>query len=445
MTNHALDPPVADGLFPGSVGRGVDGGIAAGLPQRREDVGGQAAGDGATHPRPVQRPLPRAREAPGRRLALAGAVLARLVQVQLDWYRADLQPLYLLGLLSANLNPSGYVLAPTWLAEGAPPPRPSRPARGETPPREETGQRPEPPRLEPPSPVYLEFLRRSLTGIKLKDEVVLPSDGQVCDYFQIDAPPGKAYHSPSMGNRSFPLDPSKFHPDQLFYWVYDDRKLDANTRVRRVVFKASGVDMASIRTGPSGASPGRRDSFRPPRVRSSRTIYSRPIYVHCAADTGQRDAAIAGLARQRDEELADTAARTRDSLNDLRLLVAGHQSGRVRRHRRRQLRASTAGSVAVAASVRRRQPGIDPRFPSAAGRPPVAAGVTPHRRTAHEYAGAAAARLRARKAGGGGHLARAAHALGRPADHHRVRPAQAALRRSNTASCSAIVTPAPSR
>jgi heavy metal sensor kinase len=226
--------------------------------------------------------------------------LARLVQVQIDWSRADLQPLYLLGVLSAGLAPSGYVLAPAWIAEGAAAMRGPRPLRGEP-----------PPRLEPPSPVYLAFLFHSWTGVKLKDEVLLPGDGQMCDYFQIDAPPGKSYHSPSLGTRSFPLDTSVFATDQLFHWIFDDTMLDANHPLRRVVLKASRLEMTSIRSGRPG-NPPRREGPRP--VRQGPTIY-----IHCAAETQQRDAALAGLRQRRDEELAVVEANLHDSLRDLRI------------------------------------------------------------------------------------------------------------------------------
>src|SRR5262249_39393831 len=144
----------------------------------------------------------------------------------------------------------------------------------------------------------------------LRKEVLLP---EVCDYFQIDAPPGKSYHSPSMGSRSFPLEDSAFAPEQLFHWVFDDRQLDAATRVRHVVLKTSGVDMRSVRTGRPSGGAGRRDAPRQTRMRSGPTIY-----VHCAAETHNRDAALAGLQEQRDHKLADIEEQTKDSLRDLR-------------------------------------------------------------------------------------------------------------------------------
>ena len=48
------------------------------------------------------------------------------------------------------------------------------------------------------------------------------------------------------GHQDFRLDESVFPADQLVSFVYDDYRLDEKTRVRRVVFKASGVDMNMI-------------------------------------------------------------------------------------------------------------------------------------------------------------------------------------------------------
>jgi heavy metal sensor kinase len=223
-------------------------------------------------------------------LLAQATALASVVQVQFDWSRGELQPLYLLGLLSANLNPSAYALAPTWIAEGAPPPR---------------TRSPQPP--ERPSAVYQEFRVRTLTGVKLKDEVLLPGDGQTSEYFQIDSPPGKSYFSPSLAGRSFTLDASVFEPDQLFSWVYDNPQLDRATPLRRVVLKTSGVNMASV-------GPGRRDPSRPPRP----PRHGPTIYIHCAAETSKREAALAAFRLRRDAELHEVAVKSNESLRDLR-------------------------------------------------------------------------------------------------------------------------------
>ena len=228
-------------------------------------------------------------------LLLQAQSLARLVQVQFDWSRGELQPLYLLGLLSANVNPGSYVLAPTWIAEGATPRR-----------------SPPPQRPDPPSAVYREFRDHMLTGVQLKDDVLLPGDSQICDYFQIDSPPAKSYLSRSMAGRSFPPGDSAFKPDERVAWVYDNPRLAAGHPLRRVVLKASGADMTFW--------PSRRDMPRSPRPASR---HGPTIYVHCAAETDNLDETLTLLALRRDEELAGVASQTGESLRELRSWLLG--------------------------------------------------------------------------------------------------------------------------
>lgn len=249
--------------------------------------------------------------------------LAGLVQVQFDRHRAAMiQSLYLLLGVSSAHNPSGYLLAPTWIAEGAPPLIVPAPPRGDgMANRQESGRR-SPPRRpppmwsEPPTLVYLEFRNRLFNGVKLKrDELVLPGDGRGCDYFQIDNPPGKSYFSPSMSGRSFPVPDAAFGPNQLVHWYFEDSRLDPNIPVRRVVFKASGVDVASVWSGRPNVAGGSGEAARPPEIHR----FSGPtIYVHCAAETHKRDVALKQLTQRRDDELAKVVGENRASLADLR-------------------------------------------------------------------------------------------------------------------------------
>jgi heavy metal sensor kinase len=230
--------------------------------------------------------------------------LARLVQVQYDRPRPDIQPFFVLGLLSSSLNPNGYALAPTWVAEAA---------RG---PRLEPLAPP-----EPPGPVYLAFRSKLpphlVPGFRQQikfDALLLPSDAQVADYFQIDSPPSTSYHSPSMGDRSFPLDVSAMDPDEVIHWQFDNTVLEPNTPVRRVVLQASGVGTLW---------PPRRGRLPPPQTRTQ-SAPSQPkpnrgptIYVHCAADMSKLDATLAVFAERRDDELAHVASKTNESLRDL--------------------------------------------------------------------------------------------------------------------------------
>jgi len=246
--------------------------------------------------------------------------LARFVQVQFDEDRVKPRSRYLslqsLGFMSASLSPNAYALLPTWIAQGAP----GLPERGEErnpmgdPPSPTPGRRP--PRRAPGGLelVFFAFHHKSLWDLTIQgDRMALPSEGQLCDYYQIDSPSsGNPYHSSSMGNRSFPFDPEKFSPDHLVDWTWDDTVLPPDTPVRRVILKAAGVDMVwnARRTGSSGQNP-----------RSPRTTLT--IYVQCATDKSNRDAALlAALSepeQQRESKLAAVAGQTEESLRDLRL------------------------------------------------------------------------------------------------------------------------------
>ncbi|HEY7422913.1 MAG TPA: ATP-binding protein, partial [Gemmataceae bacterium] len=241
--------------------------------------------------------------------------LARFVQVQFaDEDRIETRSGYLslqtLGLLSSNLSPNAYLLAPMWIAQGSPGERPHRPApadRPAPPRRPAPGERP-PRRERWPSPLFWYFHSKHFWDLTLKeDRLLLAGDGQVCDYFQIDSPSGNSYHSASMASRSFDLDPARFADDRLVDWVFDDVTLPPGTRVRRVVLKASGVNVVW------GWSRSRPSPPANPRPHSGPTIY-----VHCAAETHNRDAALAGLLERRDEKLAAIEVQTKDSLRDLR-------------------------------------------------------------------------------------------------------------------------------
>ncbi|HTU89893.1 MAG TPA: histidine kinase dimerization/phospho-acceptor domain-containing protein, partial [Gemmataceae bacterium] len=229
--------------------------------------------------------------------------LARLVQVQFQLYHGHvIQSLLLLGALSNNLSPNGHVLALSWLPEGLPWSWP------ESNPLYDAVHRRLQPNLKP--------------GIKLKLDQLGLADIQVSDYFQIDSPPSESLRSPSMADQFFPLDLSVFDPSELVQESYDDTKL-GDTPVRRVVFKASSVARQVFPPSPPPVSPSPSDA--PPAPRNVRRGPNRgpgrgptTIYVHCAANTDKRDAALADFRQQRDDELAKVADETRNSLHDLR-------------------------------------------------------------------------------------------------------------------------------
>jgi heavy metal sensor kinase len=217
--------------------------------------------------------------------------LARLTQFQFDFSRVRFSELPALGVLSTALAPGGYLLVPTWAGQGV---------RGG--PRD--------------APYAFEMHRRFVpTEIKLNTSDLLREvDGQVAEYFQIDGRTS-TYRSESLAGRSFtpPREIGTFALDQLVHWDADDARLDDNTLVRRVTFKVAvarwGPMDAGVRRRPPGVEPE-----RPPRA-------ERPwptILVQCANDLHKRDAALGGFTHQRDAELADLEADTRDSLARVR-------------------------------------------------------------------------------------------------------------------------------
>ncbi len=219
-----------------------------------------------------------------------------------------IQPLFLLGLLSSNLSANGYALAPMWLAEGMPPPRPEPSQRFDLVPRN----------------VYHDFRQHLPADIfrQIKfDELWLPGDGQVADYYQIDSPPSKSHHSRSMSDRTFQLDLSAFDPKGVFQVLYDNPVLAPDTPVRRVVLMATSVGQVNRWGGP--LPPRETLPAAPRRQREAPLPPPRPrrgpkIYIHCAADKSKLDATLAGFSERRDEELSDVAAKSKESLSDLR-------------------------------------------------------------------------------------------------------------------------------
>ncbi len=106
--------------------------------------------------------------------------------------------------------------------------------------------------------------------------------------------------------------------------------LPPETPVRRVVLMASSVGRVFTPIAPRPRPRGPRESPPPPPRAPSPTSPTQPtvhrdpiIYIHCAAETQKRDAALAALAQRRDDDLAATAAHTGESLHDLRLRLLG--------------------------------------------------------------------------------------------------------------------------
>jgi heavy metal sensor kinase len=132
-------------------------------------------------------------------------------------------------------------------------------------------------------------------------------EGQLAEYFQVNSLWAKPYYSQSLGGRILPFNPQMFSPgDEVLNPLYDDVQLKPGLTVRRVTWL---VPLWGPRPKhPRPSSPGGTGEA-PPRP---------GFVVHCAADKGPLDAALAGLRADRDAALAGLDAETNDSLIVLR-------------------------------------------------------------------------------------------------------------------------------
>jgi heavy metal sensor kinase len=223
--------------------------------------------------------------------------LARLVQFQFDWNWNSIhrRELHVLGLLSSNLSPNGHVLAPLWISEGI------------------------------RSPFFFEIHHRALSEVKLKPaeglQHLLPGKGQMAEFFQIDGSWGGSYHSPEMGDNSFPLDQINFGRNEAVHWECDDTYLDPETQVRRIILKVPYAPDSIKRDQPAPDSFKRDQRPRPPRPEFNRPRPYMPqpaVFIQCAYDLRKRSETFAGFQEQRDEKLAEVEEESRAALANLR-------------------------------------------------------------------------------------------------------------------------------
>jgi heavy metal sensor kinase len=221
-------------------------------------------------------------------LLLQAEHLAQWAQFQLDWDRVRERQAHFAGALSVALAPSGHLLMPSWLGQAT------------------------------PGRVFFEMHRARLGEIKINASGPLP------EYFQIDGW-GSTYRSESLAGRSFTpsVDIRHFAQDQLVHGEADDAWLEANTPIRRVAFKVSAAQWRSVHVGrrwpPRVSEPPRPPEPPPPRPERP----SPTILVQCGYDLREREAARAGFAEARRQELEDLEADTRDSLARLRRQLLG--------------------------------------------------------------------------------------------------------------------------
>ncbi len=267
--------------------------------------------------------------------------LAAMVQPQI----LNVRPLNLFGIIGMDTVPGGYFLAPVWMAESI------RPRGG-------------PPGMPRPggfNAIWDEMsrlrdypLRTTVASIRFKDsdiDVLEHLDGQVAEFFQVDAEGYSRYRSQMLENpeedidRCLPLDLPAFAPDKPGHHEFNDVTVEPGLIVHRVILKTvprHPFFRPGPRPSPSSAerdvtaseSP-RPDSTPtatdPPRLpRSDRSMNPREsrnsaVYIQCAFDKTRLLNAFQKFASRRDEELADLAQETTASLTALRnrLLLIG--------------------------------------------------------------------------------------------------------------------------
>src|SRR5262249_29521630 len=140
-------------------------------------------------------------------LLMQARSLATITQFQFQGSRTRLSTLAPLGILSAGLNPSGYVQVPVWLAETRGPlnQRVHRLTMGEI--QSKEVDLPTFPRSAPPQ------------------EDVSP----VTEYFQIISEWGNNWHSHTLDQLDFPNDPEQFTKIAMFDFKFDDCELAPGT------------------------------------------------------------------------------------------------------------------------------------------------------------------------------------------------------------------------
>jgi heavy metal sensor kinase len=241
--------------------------------------------------------------------------LADQALFQYQWSRTRVLDMAPLGLLSMVADPNGYllttrcILATLWL--------PERHHRG---------------------PLFDSFHRQFAAEIQIQEDALTPfGDGQIAEYFQINTERGRPWRSRSLADRSFAFDANAF----LTIPTFDDAVIDG-VPVRRVRLKAP-VSRFLVNPRPLGGRglAGQRPNNGENRAGSALDAPRRPptpllepnerpapverpaqaIFVQCAAETTQREAALALLRQDYEKQLAALAADSNATLATLRNLL----------------------------------------------------------------------------------------------------------------------------
>ncbi len=207
--------------------------------------------------------------------------------------------LYSLGLLTSQVTPNGFALAPLSVIQGVLWRAPEMGREG--------GPRMRPPPF--PHPVQQQLWYRNVIALSLGKEIALPEDAEGP---KIHALIETNHWGPSLSlsdNLALPSE-ADWAPDKQLWWEFDNCTLPGGAPLRRVRFRA-------------------RMSLDSPPFPSRPRFIPEPaaLIIQCAADHRDVDKALAGYREQHDDEIeqlrAETAAALRFQRNWLLVIMGG--------------------------------------------------------------------------------------------------------------------------
>jgi signal transduction histidine kinase len=191
-----------------------------------------------------------------------------------------------LSLLSAGLDSNSVLLAPIWLTEGT--------------------------RTSCTDYIHRIFLTR----IEFNEELLPPlAEGRVTEYFQINGSSGAVWRSRSLGEESLPIHSDVIRTAKLHEPRFDHTEIGPGIAVRLVTLKVPAARVVVIR-GPGAEYPPRNEMSPPHPEPVERP--PRALFIQCAAETTERDAALAALQNELDEHLANLEKESAATLANLR-------------------------------------------------------------------------------------------------------------------------------
>jgi heavy metal sensor kinase len=155
--------------------------------------------------------------------------------------------------------------------------------------------------------------------------------GQPKEYFQINRRT-TSWRSASLGELSLPYNANKVAFMELYDSIKDEFPLASGVKVRRLAIKMPILGRVGIGPVPAVRNPerprpdGQRGSLSGPRPDRSRNqappnIPTPSIFVQCAAETTERDAALARLREKLQLDLANLQSESQVTLSSLRIKI----------------------------------------------------------------------------------------------------------------------------